>query len=137
MEARDGWNHVYRRIGERYSSCILIQCQFWMWRYNTLRLLEIMGLMIDDLYIISILQKIMFFSYIGCDRFVLMHDNARPQAASIVTNFLHAVQIQTLGWTLYSLDFNTIEHMWDQLKKSRSKYKRITSDCSIKIMKCK
>ncbi len=46
---------------------------------------------------------------------MLQHDNARPHAARISTQFLEAENIAILAWPAYSLDMSPIEHVWDAL----------------------
>ncbi len=47
---------------------------------------------------------------------MLQHDNARPHAARICTQFLEAENIPVLAWPAYSPDMiSPIEHVWDAL----------------------
>ncbi len=46
---------------------------------------------------------------------MLQHDNARPHAARICTQFLEAENIPVLVWPAYSPDMSPIKHVWDAL----------------------
>jgi transposase len=46
---------------------------------------------------------------------VLIHDNARPHIARIVTDELNYDNIQRLDWPARNSDLNPIEHLWDNL----------------------
>ncbi len=48
---------------------------------------------------------------------MLQHDNARPHAARICTQFLEAENIPVLAWPAYSPDMSPIEHVWDALNR--------------------
>ncbi|GFU80970.1 transposable element Tcb1 transposase [Trichonephila clavipes] len=47
--------------------------------------------------------------------FLCMDDNARPHHADIVDECLQLEDITRMDWSAYSLDLNTIEHVWDML----------------------
>ncbi|GFW06736.1 transposable element Tcb1 transposase [Trichonephila clavipes] len=46
---------------------------------------------------------------------VLMGDNARPQRAAIVDDFLESEEIARIEWPAYSPDLNPFENLWDVL----------------------
>ena len=47
----------------------------------------------------------------------LMNDNARPQRARVVNDYLEDEGIKRLDWPSRSLDLNPIEHAWDALQR--------------------
>ena len=59
-----------------------------------------------------------------------MHDNDPKHTSGSVKDWLKGKRIQTLPWPLYSLDFNPIENLWDELerrvKKKKHQPKNIT-----------
>jgi len=46
---------------------------------------------------------------------ILQQDNARPHAARLTEDYLHAEGVNVLPWPAYSPDLSPIEHLWDQL----------------------
>lgn len=54
--------------------------------------------------------------FIG-NKFLLMHDYARPQIERTVVHYLIEVGIQRLPWPVNSADLNPINYMWDFLGK--------------------
>lgn len=49
--------------------------------------------------------------------FTLMHDNARPHTARVVTSWLQEHDVSVLGWPAQLPDLNPIEHAWDMLQR--------------------
>ena len=48
---------------------------------------------------------------------MLQHDNARPQVARIVTDFLTRQNVNVLPWPAVSPDLSPIEHAWDEMER--------------------
>lgn len=53
-----------------------------------------------------------FAEFVGVN-FILIHDNARPHTAGIVTRFLQNTDIAVMEWPARAPDLNSIEHMWE------------------------
>ena len=47
--------------------------------------------------------------------FLFQHDNASPNTARGVQDFLERAEIDQLDWPPYSPDMNPFEHFWDAL----------------------
>ncbi|GFW00804.1 transposable element Tcb2 transposase [Trichonephila clavipes] len=56
----------------------------------------------------------LFWGTMGAE-FRFMDDNARPHRANIVDEYLQSEDITIMDWSLYSLDLNPIDHVWDML----------------------
>jgi hypothetical protein len=59
--------------------------------------------------------QVVYFIYTSC-KFILIDDNARPQMARVVQNYLERKSIDGMDWSARSPDLNPTEHMWDELQ---------------------
>ena len=61
--------------------------------------------------------------------FVFQHDNDSKHTAGLVKDWLKQKKIETLNWSPFSPDMNSIEHLWDELerrmKKQRGAFERV------------
>ena len=127
LKSPDGRQRIYRRTGERFDEgnfatrlsygggSVMVWGGVSMEARTELILLE-GGAMNADRYIREILEShvIPFAPFIG-ENFMLMHDNARPHVARVVSNYLDGVEISRINWPPRSSDLNPIEHVWDAI----------------------
>ena len=105
----DGRNLVYRRRNERFAPCTLVKnlafgggsVMFWAGVSSEGRteLVEVNQRMTGIWYLEHIIQDYVFpyAGFIGFNRFILMHDNARPHIANVVQQYLTEVGIEKLN----------------------------------------
>ena len=60
-----------------------------------------------------LLREVVPFLRQNCPNLIFQHDNARPHAARVVTNFLNQNNVQRLPWPAMLSDLTPIEHLWD------------------------
>ncbi len=120
----DGRQRVWRRVGERFADVNVVDrvahggAGVMVWAgvcYGQRTQVHF----IDDIlnaqrYRDEILRPIVV-PFIHDHHLMLQHDNARPHAARICTQFLEADNIPVLAWPAYSPDMSPIEHVWDAL----------------------
>jgi hypothetical protein len=130
---------VWRRPGERFARCCISPrtpfgggggVMVWAGNsfYGRTELIFIEHeTLTADRYIGQCLEThvVPYAPFVG-GNFLLMHDNARPHTARIVTNYLDTVEIPRLEWPARSPDMNPIEHVWDKLGRNLKKKATIT-----------
>ena len=122
----DGRQRVWRRRGEQYAQCCILQHDRWggpsvmVWagisaNYRT-PLVIIRGNLTAARYINEVLQPTLIpFLTTHPAIQTFQQDNARPHTARVMAGFLERNHVDVLPWPAYSPDLSPIEHLWDQL----------------------
>ena len=124
----DGRIRVYRRTGERYVSCCVIQrdrfgggsVMVWggICSGRKTRLLVLDGNLNAQRYINEVLvPEVIPFLLQNGPNLIFQQDNARPHVARVVNDFFNQNNVDRLPWPALSPDLSPIEHLWDELSR--------------------
>jgi len=122
----DGRTRVWRRQGERYADCCVVEHDRWgggsvtVWAgissRNRTQLHIFNGIVNAQTYLQDILQGIVVpFFQNNPNLHTYQQDNARAHVARVCNQFLAQQQFNVMQWPPYSCDLSPIEHLWDEL----------------------
>lgn len=131
LSIADGRYRVWRRRGERYANCCVLEYDRWggggvmVWAgisaHRRTRLHFIDGALNARRYIDNVLRPTVV-PFIAQHGGIFQHDNATPHRARITQAFLQENNTGVLEWPALSPDMAPIEHIWDEL--GRRVYRR-------------
>ena len=128
LDGSDGRNRVYRCVNERYAdACVVQRAGFgggsvMVWggitSHGRTQLVIVAGNPTAIRYRDEIIRPhVLPFLQGQRGAVMLKQDNARPQVARVVTDFLGQQNVNTLPWPAVSPDLSPIEHLWDEMER--------------------